>query len=189
MFGFDSGFTLVGQGKIAGVVPIPIIFFAIIFAIGCWFLSRTTIGRYFYGVGGNAEAARLTGINVKKIKTLVYVISGFLAAVSGVILVSRLSSGQPRAGIGLEFQVITAVVLGGVSLAGGEGKLSGVLIGILITGVLANGLILTNVTEYYQMIITGLVLVVAVGFDATSQLRNSKMSMNELKEMQKQILK
>ena len=183
MFGYDSSFTVVGQGKV-GIIPIPIFFFAVIFALGCWFLTKTTFGRYIYGVGGNAEAARLTGVNVNFVKTMVYVLSGFLSAVSGTILASRLNSGQPRAGIGLEFDVITAVVLGGVSLSGGSGRLTGVLVGLLITGVLSNGLIMVGVTEYYQMIITGLVLIVAVGFDATSQMRRNSMSERQLKELQ-----
>ena len=183
IFGFDESFTLVGQGTI-GVIPIPVIIFAAVFALGWLFLNRTTIGRYFYGVGSNDEVARLSGVNVKKIKYLVYALAGLLAAFSGVILVSRLNSGQPRVGIGLEFEVITAVVLGGVSITGGEGKLSGVLFGILIMGVLKNGLILTGVTEYYQMIITGVVLIAAVGFDATSQKRRqskANISIDELK--------
>ena len=187
IFGYDSTFTTIGQGKLFGYIPIPIFFFVVIFALAVLFLNRTTFGRYIYGVGGNAEAARLAGVNVSRVKTIVYGISGLLAAIAGVILASRLNSGQPRAGIGLEFEVITAVVLGGVSLSGGEGKLSGVLVGILISGVLSNGLILTGVTEYYQMIITGLVLAAAVGFDASSQVRRNKMSERQMKELQKQV--
>lgn len=186
IFGYETSFTAVGQGKAFGLVPIPIFFFFAIFIVAVLFLNKTTFGRHIYGVGGNAEAARLSGVNVAFVKTVVYGISGLLAAVSGLILASRLNSGQPRAGIGLEFEVITAVVLGGVSLSGGEGKLSGVLVGILISGVLSNGLILTGVTEYYQMIITGCVLAAAVGFDTLSQARRNRLSERQMKELQTQ---
>jgi ribose transport system permease protein len=173
VFGFQSNITTMGQGFL-GIVPIPVIIFAFVFILGWFFLTRTTIGRYFYGVGSNSEVARLSGINVKRIRYLVYIISGLLSGFAGIMLLSRLNSGQPRAGIGLEFEVITAVVLGGVSIAGGEGKLYGVLFGALIMGVLKNGLILTGVTEYYQMIITGAVLIIAVSIDTVSKKRRVK---------------
>ncbi len=173
VYGFPQGFNTFGQGVVFGI-PIPVLVFGAIFVLGWLFLNRTTYGRYLYGVGNNAEVARLSGVNVKKVRYLVYAISAFLAGFSGIILLSRLNSGQPRAGIGLEFDAITAAVLGGVSISGGEGKLSGVLFGILIIGVLKNGLILMGVTEYYTMIITGLVLVGAVAIDTTSKINRTK---------------
>jgi len=170
IYGFTESFRILGQGYL-GFIPIPVVIMLLVFVIGWIYLNRTVHGRYIYGIGGNEEAIRLAGVNIIKMKYLVYMISGFLSALAGVILLSRLHSGQPRAGIGFEFDVVTAVVLGGVSIKGGEGKLSGVLVGVIIMGVLSNGLILLNVSEYYQMVIKGMVLLIAVGFDTYSKQR------------------
>lgn len=186
IFGYDPSFTTMGQGSFLGV-PIPIFIFLLVFIIGWFVLTKTTYGRYVYGVGSGEEVCRLSGINVKKIKYFVYIINGILSAFAGIILASRLNSGQPRAGDGYEFGVITACVLGGVSIAGGEGKLGGVLVGLLITGVLNNGLIMAGVTEYYQMIITGAVLIIAVGFDATTQIRRAAKTEIKLEDIEKDI--
>lgn len=185
IFGYDLSFTTVGQGVFLGI-PIPIYIFLIIFFIGWFMLTKTTYGRYVYGIGSGEEVSVLSGINVKKIKYIVYIINGLLSAFAGIILASRLNSGQPRAGDGYEFEVITACVLGGVSIAGGEGKLGGVLVGLLITGALNNGLIMAGVTEYYKMIITGAVLIIAVGFDATSRKLRAAKAEISLEDIEKE---
>ena len=173
--GFEDYFRFIGQGSI-GPVPVPVILFLVTMLAGSIVLNKTVYGRYVYCLGGNAEVARLSGINVKKISYSVYAISGFLCGVTGIALLSRLNSGQPRAAVGYEFEVVTACVLGGVSIAGGEGKLSGVFFGVLIMGVLFNGLIQLNLSEFYQMIIKGAVLLVAVGLDTMSNSRKRKLS-------------
>ena len=120
IYGFDSSYTILGQGYV-GVIPIPVIIMAVIFGLGWFILNKTYFGRYFYAIGGNEEAAKLSGINVNRMKELVYVLSGVFAALAGIIMLSRLNSGQPTTGTGFEFQVIIAVVLGGVSISGGTG--------------------------------------------------------------------
>lgn len=174
IFGFQ--FRYIGQGGIdLGIVPIPIpvILMVAVFFLGWIFLGLTRYGRYVYGVGGNEEASRLSGVNVKGIRYLVYSIAGILSGLAGLVLVSRIHSAQPRAGTGYEMDIITAVVLGGVSITGGEGKIGFVILGVLIMGVLTNGLILLNVNEYWQQVIKGLVLIAAVGFDRYIQYRRS----------------
>jgi ribose/xylose/arabinose/galactoside ABC-type transport system permease subunit len=173
--GFEDYFRFLGQGSI-GPIPVPVILFLVTMVIGGIVLNKTVYGRYIYGMGGNAEVARLSGINVKKISYSVYAISGLLCGITGIVLLSRLNSGQPRTALGYEFEVITACVLGGVSIAGGEGKLSGVFFGVLIMGVLFNGLIQMNLSEFYQMIIKGAVLLLAVGLDTMSIVRKRKLS-------------
>jgi ribose transport system permease protein len=157
-----------GQGYIA-LIPVPVWIMIIVFIIGGFVLYQTPLGRYCYAIGGNLEATRLSGVNVKKVTLLVYLIGALLCGIAGLILMGRLNSGQPSSGNGLELDVITAVVLGGVSVAGGAGKLSGVIVGVAIMGILANGLLLMNVNDYYQMVVKGSVLILAVGFDSISK--------------------
>ena len=175
VFGFDRSFARLGQGYI-GVVPIPVIFMLITFAIGVLFIEKTRFGRYIYGVGGNEEATHLSGINIKRVKYLVYGISGFLSGLAGLVLLARINSGQPKGGQGYEMDIITAVVLGGISISGGEGKLLFVIVGVLIMGVLSNGMIMMNVDDYTQQIVKGLVLILAVGLDKLSQEQKAKMT-------------
>ena len=172
VFGFTEAFTFWGQGYI-WIIPVPVLIMAVVFFAGYMLLDKFTIGRYIYGVGGNEEASRLSGINVKKIKYFVYSVSGFLCAVAGVVLLSRTNSGQPKAGTGYEMDIITGVVLGGVSITGGEGKITGVIAGVLIMGILSNGMIITNVGDYIQRIVQGLVLIIAVAFDSYNQNRKT----------------
>lgn len=164
IFGFPQGFSVLGQGYI-GIIPIPVIIMIVILIIGAVILNKTYIGRYFYSIGGNEEASRLSGIDVDKIKCLAYTLSGLFAGIAGVILLSRTNSGQPTMGKGFEFDVLTAVVLGGVSVNGGVGKISNVISGILIIGVLNNGLVLMGMNTYVQSVIKGIVLLIAVAFD------------------------
>ncbi len=138
---------------------------AVLFVAGQLLLSRFRFGRYVYAIGGNEEAARLSGIDTAKVKTLVYGLSGALAALAGVLVTSRLGSAQPTAGAGYELDAIAAVVLGGTSLAGGSGRVSGTALGVVIMGVLGNALNLLNVTSYYQMMIQAAVILAAVLID------------------------
>lgn len=170
VFGFDRSFSKLGQGYM-WFIPIPVIIMTIIFILGILYLDKTIQGRYIYGVGGNEEATRLSGINIKKVKYLVYTLCSLLSGIAGIILLSRTNSGQPSAGVGYEMDVITAVVLGGVSMKGGEGKLSFVVIGVLIMGILTNGMIMLNINDYVQQLVKGLVLITAVGFDMFTQKR------------------
>lgn len=164
IFGYDERFKMLGQGYI-GPVPIPVIVMALCFIVGAVILNKTYFGRYFYAVGGNESAARLSGIRVVRIKYLIYALAGFFSGLAGIVLLSRTNSGQATAGKGWEFDVITCVVLGGVSVTGGFGKISNVIAGVLIIGVLKNGMILMNVSAYTQMIVQGIILALAVGFD------------------------
>lgn len=164
VFGFDQAITVIGKGYL-GPIPIPVIIMAVVFIVGIIFLEKTRYGRYIYGVGGNEEASRLSGVNVKNIKYMVYAICGMLAALAGIVLLARVNSGQPKAGEKYEMDAITSAVLGGVSISGGEGKLGFVIIGVLLMGVLSNGMIQLNVQEYVQWVVQGATLVLAVGFD------------------------
>ena len=164
VFGFDEAFTMLGQGYILSI-PIPVIIMVIVMMFGWFLLTKTSIGKYIYGIGGNEEACRLSGVNIRAMRYFVYGLSGFLASLAAIVLLSRVNSGQPKSGTGFEFEVITAVVLGGVSIKGGAGNIWGVLVGVLIMGVMKNGFVLMNINEYFQMVLQGFVLLAAVGFD------------------------
>lgn len=173
----NSQFRFIGRGSFFGVY-IPILILIIVYILSIYLLNNTKFGRYVISTGGNEEATRLSGINVNKIKMLVYMLSGFLAAIAGLILTARLSSAQPTAGSGLELDAIAAVILGGTSLSGGLGTISGTLIGSLILGVLNNILNLANVNPFYQDIVKGLVIIIAVITDGKFKTMSFKM-MNE----------
>ena len=174
IYGFPAGFSLIGQGYI-WIIPVPVIIMAIVFVLGYFVLNRSVFGMHCYGIGGNQEAAKLCGIKVGKRLCTVYTLSGLLAGFAGVVLLSRINTGTATVGTSYEMEVITAVVLGGVSISGGEGHLRGVIIGVLIMGVLTNGLIILSVSEYYQWIIRCFVLLLAVGFDRNAaKLSNRK---------------
>ncbi|MEF1219179.1 ribose ABC transporter permease, partial [Photobacterium damselae] len=145
-----DSFAWFGTGYAMGI-PVPIWLMVIVFAAAWYLLNHTRFGRYVYALGGNESATRLSGINVDRVKIGVYAICGFLSALAGIIITSRLSSAQPTAGMGYELDAIAAVVLGGTSLAGGKGRIMGTLIGALIIGFLNNALNLLDVSSYYQM--------------------------------------
>lgn len=157
-------FEWIGFGRLLGI-PMPVIIMAVVFMIAGYILKFTKLGRHIYAVGGNESATRLSGINVDRVKIIVYMISGLLCAIAAMIEVSRLSSAQPTAGMGYEMDAIAAVVLGGTSMAGGRGKIVGTLIGALILGFLNNGMNLLGVDAYYQMIVKGAVILLAVLID------------------------
>jgi len=172
--GLPKSIAFLGRGYLLGI-PIPVIIMVAVFLIVHFVSQKTKFGRFVYAAGGNEEAAHLSGIKVKKILTVTYVICGALAALSGIILVSRLDSGQPNAGIGWEFEAITATVIGGVSITGGKGKVIGVFFGAVLIGLLTNGMTLLNVSSYYQQIIKGAVLVFAIGLDVYKTKKANKM--------------
>ena len=154
-------FLKIGGGYVE-MVPIPVIIALVVFFVLHLFLSHTKFGVNVYAVGGNESAANLCGINVKKVKTLVYIINGVLSAISGIVLTSRLYSGDPSVGSGFELDAIAATILGGTSLNGGTGNLVGTLLGSLTIAVLLNGLTLLNVPYYNQLVIRGLVVMFAL---------------------------
>ncbi len=165
--GLPDSFAVIGRENI-GPVPVPVLITIAMFAIGHVLLNKTRFGEYVFGVGGNEEAARLAGISVSRTKIGVYIFSGLMAAVGGLILASRLDSGQPQAGAGLELNAIAAVVIGGASVTGGVGGVIGSFIGALIMSILSNGFDLMGVGRYYQMIFTGIVLIIAVSLQKRS---------------------
>ncbi|MCL9668937.1 ribose ABC transporter permease [Rosenbergiella epipactidis] len=160
-------FSLIGIGQLLGV-PVPVWIMAVVFIVAWYLLNHTRLGRYIYALGGNEAATRLSGINVTRIKITVYALCGALAALAGSIEVARLSSAQPTAGTGYELDAIAAVVLGGCSLSGGRGRITGTLIGALILGFLNNGLNLMGVSSYFQMIVKAIVILLAVLADNKS---------------------
>lgn len=160
----SASFNFIGSGDILGI-PVPIVILAAVFAISYFILSKTTLGRYIYAVGGNEEAARASGINTHKIKIAAYSICAGLAGLAGIIQASRITTGQPNAGISYELDAIAAVVIGGTSLSGGIGSVTGTLLGALLIGTLNNGLDLLNVSSYYQQVVKGLIIIGAVILD------------------------
>jgi ribose/xylose/arabinose/galactoside ABC-type transport system permease subunit len=160
----SSAFRYLGQGYI-GPVPVPVVIFALVTAIVSFILYKTKFGRYIYAVGGNENAANVSGIRVHRVKIWVYIINGALSGLAGILLASRISSGQPNSGLGYELDAIAAVVIGGTSLFGGRGTMLGTIVGVLIIGVINNGLNLLNVSSYWQQIIKGLIIAGAVILD------------------------
>jgi len=169
----NTTFTSMGNGYLLGI-PIPIYILAAVMIIVSIVLYKTKFGRRMYAIGGNATAAKYTGINIKSLTIKVYIISAVLAALAGIILASRMFSGQPTAGQGYESDAIAAAVLGGTSFTGGIGTIGGTLIGALVIGVLSNGLNLLHIPSYVQMVIKGIVIILAVGFDIIKNRKNGR---------------
>jgi ribose/xylose/arabinose/galactoside ABC-type transport system permease subunit len=168
-----QAFRSIGNGYL-GPIPLPVIYMLLFYAALTIILSQTRYGRYLIAVGGSEEAARLSGIRVSRTKVIAYALTGLSAALSGVILASRLGSGQPIAGLGSELNVIAAVVLGGTTLAGGRGSVWGSLVGALLIGVLNNGLNLLGISFFYQQVVGGFVIILAVFINTkTSQIRRT----------------
>lgn len=167
----EAGFLIsLGQGYV-GRVPVPVIIMIVVTILAMIFLSQTTLGRYIYAVGGNQEAARLAGINVTVVKLTVYMLCSLLASLAGMILVARLVSAQPAAGIGFELPVIAAAIIGGTSLLGGEGTVLGAVLGAAIIGVLENGIVLLGINTYAQQAVIGTVVLLAVSLDMWQKRR------------------
>ena len=168
----SDSFNYLGSGTVLGI-PILILIFILVFAVCSIILSKTVLGRYIYAIGGNEQAARASGINIDRVKLSVYSISGLLAGLAGILLASRITTGQPNAGAGFELDAIAAVVIGGTSTAGGRGTMAGTLIGVLLIGVINNGLDLLNVTSYYQQVVMGIIIIGAVVLDSLNQKSTS----------------
>jgi inositol transport system permease protein len=171
--GFEPSFTWWGQGKI-GAVPVPVIIFLCAAVLAHVVLRYTRYGRQVYAVGGNPEAARLSGLAVNRIIASVYVIMGFFAGLGSFVLAGRLNSAEAVAGTGYELTVIASVVIGGTSLFGGSGTIFGTVIGSILIGVLLNGLVLMNVSSYIQQIVIGVIIVLAVAFDTFAKSRRKR---------------
>lgn len=159
--GLPEGFRFMGTGSL-GPIPMPIVIAGLTFLVGYVLLTRTRVGEYIFALGNNPVAARYAGIATDRFIAFVYAVAGLLAALAGMILIARLNSAQPTAGLGYEFDAIAAVVVGGTSFAGGEGGLGGTLLGVLVIAVLSNGLNLLNVSSFYQPVITGVVIALAL---------------------------
>lgn len=166
----DPTFSKIGQTLIIGI-PSPIWVMLVSFVVFGFVLKRTIFGRNSLAIGGNSEAARLAGISVEKTKIIIFALQGLMAGIAGILLASRVTSGQPTTAQGLELQVISACVLGGVSLSGGVGTMTGAIIGVLFMGTVDNVMTLLNVESFYKMIISGGILLLAVLFDKL-KLRN-----------------
>ena len=164
VLGLPKKFTVLGQGMV-GPVPIPVIIMLIITIILAYTLKNTPFGRNIYAIGGNQFAARLVGIPVEKIKVSVYAISGMLAGLAGMLFASRMNAGQPTIGAGWLMPTITAAIIGGTSLSGGEGTILGTILGAIFMGILANGIVLLGISAYWERVIIGAVVLVAVIMD------------------------
>ncbi|WP_333677472.1 ABC transporter permease [Muricomes intestini] len=159
--GFDKSFGVISAGTLGGI-PLLVIYMAIFYAIFIYIMKFTSFGRATYAIGGNEESARLSGINVEKVKTLVFVISSMLCGVAGVLLTSKVRSGDPTCANGWEMDTIAGAIIGGTNMSGGEGTLWGTIIGLLFVGILSNGMVLLGVNAYMQSVIKGLVIFGAV---------------------------
>jgi ribose transport system permease protein len=161
----DEGFGFWGRGFVFGIVPVPVVILLVLLVASHFVFRYSTFGRALYAIGGNPRASRLAGLGVKRVQRLVYLVCAIGAAVGGILLTSELGAGAPQAATGIELSVIAAVILGGTSLAGGKGTIAGTFLGVLIMGTLNNGLVLLNVSAYYQEVARGLVLLGAVAMD------------------------
>jgi ribose transport system permease protein len=165
-------FAVIGTGWLIGI-PVPVWIAGIVVLLTAFITQQTKLGRYIYAIGGNENAARLSGINISKVKLIVYGIAGALAAVGGIMVTSRLDSAQPNAGTGYELDAIAAVVIGGTSLSGGKGSVWGTVMGAVIIGVLNNGLVLLNVSPFWQQVVKGGVILIAVIIDRSSNKKEA----------------
>jgi len=162
--GLGKSFSYAGTGWLLGI-PLPVWISGIVVFIAYILTTKTKFGRYIYAIGGNENAAKLSGIHINKVKVIVYTLAGLLAAVGGIMVTSRLDSAQPNAGLSYELDAIAAVVIGGTSLSGGKGKIMGTVLGAIIIGVLNNGLVLLNVSPFWQQVVKGFVILLAVIID------------------------
>ena len=161
----ESSYQWIGQGYVLGI-PVPVLIMILLYVVFWFILHRTRYGRYVFATGGNIESSRLSGINVTKIKNIAFMMTGALAGVAGIILTARLNSAEPTSGSGMELDAIAAVIIGGTSLAGGKGQLVGTVIGAIILGVLDDGMNLLNVSAFYQGVVKGVIILLAVLLDS-----------------------
>ncbi len=175
IIGLPNSFKVFGQGYV-GPIPIPVLIMIAVALIGNFVLTRTYFGRYVFAMGGNPEAARLAGVDISRMRIVTFAICGFASAITSVLLLSRVFSGQVFTGQGVEFDCLTAALLGGVSFMGGEGTIFGLVTGVLIIGVLNNAMQLAGLPDFYQNVVKGTVLLVAVGFDMYQKRRKARES-------------
>jgi ribose transport system permease protein len=173
IMGFPDAFRWFGQGYVGGI-PVPVIVMIVVALIGSFILTKTYFGRKVFALGGNEEAARLAGVNIKKMKVILFMICGFVTGITTVLLLSRVFAGQTITGQGLEFDCLTAALLGGVSFKGGEGTIFGLMVGIIIIGVLNNAMQLASFPDFSQTVVKGSVLLIAVAFDVYEKNRKAK---------------
>ena len=166
--GLGDNFDFIGTGWFLGI-PLPVWISFLVVLLAVFITNKTPLGRYIYAIGGNENAANLSGIKTKKIKTIVYTISGITAALGGLMITARLDSAQPNAGMSYELDAIAAVVIGGTSLSGGKGSIWGTVLGAIIIGVLNNGLVLLNVSPFWQQVVKGAVILLAVILDKANK--------------------
>lgn len=173
-----DAFCWLGTGDVL-MIPVPVLLMALALFIGWFILNKMYAGRFFYAIGSNEEAARLSGINVPLTKIMTYVISSFFATFAGIVMLARIKTASPTTGTGYETDVITACVLGGVSMSGGEGKVYQAFVGSLLIAVLNNGLIMMQVSEYIQIILKGAILLIAVIYDSVQKMQKKKVIVAE----------
>ena len=174
MINVDPSFGNLGNGYLFNVIPLPVIYLIVVFIFMFLLLGKSKFGRCVYAIGGNKEAARFTGIKIRKITWIVYAISGFLAAICGIISCSRITTGQPTTGNAMEFDAVAACYLGGISYLGGEGRIGSTLLGAIVIGVLANGMSMLQIPWYVQNITKGCIILAAVFFDVMRKERGKK---------------
>lgn len=169
----NDGFLILGKGDILGI-PLAIWIMLVVFAVAVYISKKTPLGRHIYAVGGNEEAAKLSGVRVKRVRTFVYIFAGFCSAIAGLIWASLLQAGTPKVGEGFELDAIAAAVLGGTSLSGGIGTIGGTLIGAFVIGVLVDGMVMIGVSPFLQQVIKGAVIVLAVIIDTFQKRMQQK---------------
>ncbi|MDO4273749.1 MAG: ABC transporter permease [Eubacteriales bacterium] len=174
VYGIPNSLKWVGQTYLFGVIPVSAFIMIMIIVIGYFILSKTYLGRYFYAIGSNEDAATLSGINSNRIRILAYTFCGFLVGIAGIVMLGRIGSGQPGAGDGYEMDVLTGCVLGGVSLNGGKGNIGKAFAGILVIGVLSNGMSMAGMNAFMQKMVKGLVLILAVILDSLQYVKLRK---------------
>ena len=161
----DEIFTNIGTGYLFDVIPLPVVYMIILILLFSFLLNKTKFGMYIYAIGGNQESAKLSGVPIQKVEILVYTITGLLSSFAGLVLASRMYSGQPSVGKGYELDAIAACVLGGVSMSGGKGHISGTVIGAMVIGIISNGLNLMGVSSFWQLIVKGVIILIAILID------------------------
>ena len=166
IYGVPEQFKMLSKGELFGAIPVPVIIMIVLYIAAAWFMKRTYQGRHFYAVGSNIEAAKLSGIKTEKVQRASYVIAGFMAGLAGLIMCARIGQGNANSYAGFEMDVITAVIIGGISFSGGSGKITSALLGALIMGVLKNGLVMAGVSDYWQQVVSGAVLITVVAYDS-----------------------
>jgi ribose/xylose/arabinose/galactoside ABC-type transport system permease subunit len=173
IMGFPDSFRWFGQGYVWGI-PVPVIVMVVVAIIGSFILTKTYFGRRVFALGGNEEAARLAGVHIDRMKVILFMTCGFITAITTVLLLSRVFAGQTVTGQGIEFDCLTAALLGGVSFKGGEGTIFGLMVGIIIIGVLNNAMQLASFPDFSQTVVKGSVLLIAVAFDVYQKNRKAK---------------